>query len=164
MARPSNAARKFAELYVNGPAHIVGQWEMCANAAGMKEIPSRDDTMIRRLVEELGGVVAPIDAEPEIAIDLEALAAAAADGTIPWSEMAKQLTIVMSTIASGKVKASAAQVSIIKHIIAEAKATSATDDTVNNVILLPVQGGGATATLDPVWQARIDAAKEPVSE
>src|SRR4051812_1513261 len=97
MARPSNALKRFAELYVNGPEHIRGRWDLCANGAGLKEIPNRDDVMVRRMVEEAGGVVVPID-PPERdplagLVDLEL----AADVGIPWKEIRSKL---VSTIRS----------------------------------------------------------------
>lgn len=155
MARPSNALKRFAELYVNGPEHIRGRWDLCANGAGMKEIPDRDDVMVRRMVEEAGGVVVPID-PPEHnplagLVDLEL----AADLGIPWKEIRGQLVQTIRSVATGELKASAAQVAMLKEIIKKAEEQNAEEEEIRSVVVLPTQGSAAEMKIDEKWMKRI---------
>lgn len=163
MARPSNALREFANLYVNGPVHIRGQWDVCANAAGLLEPPERANPMVRRLVQEAGGVVAATDAPPMVPatpLDLEELFAETDKG-IPWKQLRSKLTDVIRSVADGTVRATAAQNSMLQFIIKKAEEEAADEDEVSNVIVLPTQGSNQTFTIDKEWMRKIKSLETP---
>ena len=96
---------------------------------------------------------------PEVAPEnpLEGLEIAQAEG-IPWTEIKQKLTMVIEGVARGDVKATAAQVSMIKEILAQSKEeTAATARGARGVILLPTQGAGPTARLDQQMREQIRA-------
>lgn len=176
MARPSNAQRKFAELYTAGPEYVRGQWEQCAVAAGMADTPPTDDAMLRRLIEARGGTPPLLeDAGLRAARELAAAAAAAkADQPpepepdddpiaklemvrelgLPWAEMRKRLQDVIESVANGSVRATSAQVGMLKYIIEQAKQDAAGEDMALGVVILPTQGSAATLELSPAAKKR----------
>jgi hypothetical protein len=183
MARPSNAQRRFAELFVSGPDYVRGQWQQCAVAAGMKDVPPLTDNMLRRLIEAIGGQPPEVpDANLQAAkAAAEAVAAAAAaakaaeppaDDTpdpiaqlelarelgLPWAEMRNKLKDVIESVANGSVRASAAQVTMLKYIIEQAKADVASNELTLGVVLLPTQGKAATLELDKAAKRRAQEA------
>jgi hypothetical protein len=150
MARPSNAQRKLVELYVNGPAHLKGSWHKCAIAAGYDEAPEQDEIM-HRMVEKAGGILLA-DAElDELAYVLQA----GEDGSIPWGELRSKLASVIQSVANGQVKASAAQVSMLKFVIERAEKQASDDDTSSNVIVLPTQGTEGHLRIDDRWRKQL---------
>lgn len=143
-----------AELYVKGPTHVRGRWAVCATGAGFDEPPSQDDPMMRMLIEREGGTVLPDTPDAPKADPISSLIDAKEIG-IPWSKLYGRLADVIESIANGTVKASAAQVSMLKEVIKEAKAEQAKDaENVQRVVLLPTQGTAAELQLDPHWRAR----------
>lgn len=164
MARPSKALAKFIDLYVNGPDHLRGQWDMSANAAGMKAVPSRDDVMVQRMVTEAGGGIIPkADPLPPQVQSTEALEAVLSGGFegIPWKQLKSELTAIIKSIASGQTQARASQIQAIRLIIEKAEAESKDDAVVHSVIVLPTQGSGADMEIDAEWMRRIMAMEVP---
>lgn len=83
---------------------------------------------------------------------------AAEQAGIPWSELRNSLTDVIRAVANGTVRATAAQVSMIKHVIEQAKTAEQDGKAqVRNVVLLPVQGAGANLTFAEAARARVAA-------
>lgn len=162
MARPSNNLRKFVELYVDGPMHMRGQWEMCANGAGMTSVPDPNDPMVRRLIETAGGkvpdpnsaVAVPVPADQLAAFE-EALAADADGGRVDWKNIRRLLPSVMKAIATGEVRGTPSQVAMVKYIAEKAEAQSEGEDEVHNVVVLPTQGSGADLHIDEEWMQRL---------
>ena len=152
MARPSNKQRRMAELYVSGPEFLKGKWEECAIAAGLSPSPPQDDPTLVMLIEKAGGT--PPGREPPAAEDLLAELLTANEGGIPWSAMRDKLTDVMASVANGTVRATAAQVSMLKYIVEQAK-DQGTTDKVLNVVLLPVQGAGATLRFEELARLQV---------
>ena len=73
-------------------------------------------------------------------------------------EQAGAFSMVIEGVARGDVKATAAQVSMIKEILAQSKEeTAATARGARGVILLPTQGAGPTARLDQQMREQIRA-------
>jgi hypothetical protein len=164
MARPSKALLKFAELYVNGPAHVQGQWEVCANAAGMREAPLRSDPMVRRIVMEQGGVVLEQDQPPQKPLDqLEQLLAKHDEG-IPWKQIRSKLTEVIEAVANGTVLARASQVSMLQFVIKKAEEAAKDESVVHNVIVLPTQGQAHEMKIDDKWLQKIKDMETPNEE
>lgn len=199
MARPRHDQRKFAELYVKGPAFARGNWNVCATGAGMKEPPPRDDATLRGLIERLGGTPPPLpdchleaaeaqaNAEAEAAaldaavvlveaptplpaaedaeeLDPIAALAAAADLGLPWAQMRDKLQDVILSVANGTVRATAAQVSMLKYIVEQAKADASSSERILGVVLLPTQDTGANMRLQPAMRKRAEErlrAQEP---
>jgi hypothetical protein len=162
MARPSKKQLDMAKLYVQGPAHVKGRWAVCATAAGFDEPPAVDDEMMRMLIEREGGNVLP-DA-PDAAQKYDPISSLmdAKEIGIPWTKLYGRLADVIESLANGSVKASAAQVSMLKEVIKEAKAEMAKEASgATHVVLLPTLGSGADVHLDPQWRARIAALEAP---
>ena len=157
MARPSKALLRFVELYTQGPTHMLGQWDMCANGAGMKEVPLKSDPMVRRMIEEAGGIVLDVDVKPETEVKVDALEAVLGGGFegIPWAQLRSELTDVIKSIASGTTQARAAQVQAIQLIIKKAEDEAKEQEVVHSVIILPTQGVGAEMVIDEEWIAKI---------
>lgn len=168
MARPSNKQRRLAELYVSGPEYLRGDWTRCSVAAGFEEPPARDDAIMVNLVAALGGTITAEDAnaEPPEFEPAEPAEAPAADSVIgelfqarekgiPWSQMQSKLSDVIESVANGTVRATAAQVSMLKFIIAEAKAdAAAAEANARYVLILPTQGIGPAMRIDPTEQIK----------
>lgn len=175
MARPSKALLKFVELYVMGPAALRGGWTRCSIAAGMTEEPNRLDPMVRRLIQESGGVVISAEDEAKLLAEREAemLAVAsepptvdamidsltiAREAGVPWTDLRKRLSMAIEGIAKGEVRATAAQVSMIKTVLEEAKKEAAdVERGARSVILLPVQGEAETVQLDETLRQKVEA-------
>jgi hypothetical protein len=164
MARPSKALQRFVELYVNGPAHVQGQWNVCANAAGMREPPERADPMVRRMVEEAGGVVAESDPPPRTALDPLERVLGRVDEGIPWKVIRADLADVIRSVANGEVQARAAQVAMLKYVIEKAEKEAETEEQVHSVIVLPVVGLNAELRIDEQWMAKIKSMETPADE
>jgi hypothetical protein len=165
--RTSNKQKRMAELYVKGPEFLRGDWEKCAIAAGLDPTPATDEPHVCNAIRDLGGRV-PGDAEPELdtglGTQLDALSTAA-DAGIPWAQLRDDLTAVIRSVAKGDVRATAAQVSMLKHVIAEAKAEEAGgSDKARNVVILPTQGAGATLTFEQAARAQVAAIEAPADE
>lgn len=157
MARPTKGLAEFVELYVNGPDHLRGQWEACANGAGMKQVPSRDDVMVQRKIEAAGGTIPKVDAPPpqvQQANVLEAVLGGEFEG-IPWKQLKGELANVIKSIASGQVQARAAQIQAIRLIIEKAEAEAKEEEVVHSVVVLPTQGTGAQMSIDEEWLRRM---------
>lgn len=175
MGRPSEVQRRFANLFVSGPSAIRGRWEECSVAAGMVEPPLLETKVLRTLIEKLGGTPPPLpdaslaaalaladarreergEPTPDVdALDPVAALAAAAELGLPWAEMRDSLQTVIQSIAKGTVKASTAQVAMLKYIVEQAKETALGQEASLGVVLLPVQGAGATMQLDPVQRKK----------
>jgi 4-aminobutyrate aminotransferase-like enzyme len=123
----------------------------------MREPPERTNTVVRNLVQELGGLVAPEDA-PRTGTsieELEKIFAEAEEGTIPWRKLRAMLTPVISSIADGTTQARAAQVSMLRLIIEKAEKQASEEEQVHGVVILPVQGTGATMTIDQQWVEKL---------
>lgn len=162
MARPSNKQRRMAELYVNGPAFVAGKWQESAIAAGLDPTPSQDDPTLAMLITKLGGTP-PGQSSPEEgeAPDFIAELLVAKEQGIPWSALRDKLSDVVESVAKGTTRATAAQVSMLKYILEEAKSQGDTDKTVN-VVLLPVQGAGATLRFEEL--ARLQVAEHQAKD
>lgn len=162
--RTSNKQKRMAELWVKGPDYLKGDWERCAIAAGIDPTPATDEPHICTQIRALGGFppgeVPPEPAEPEsdpLSTQLDVLSAAG-DAGIPWAQLRDDLTNVIRGVAKGDVRATAAQVSMLKHVLAEAKAADAGErDNTRNVVLLPVQGAGASLTFEQAARAQVKA-------
>ena len=167
MGRPSKALERFVQLYVSGPDHIRGQWAKCAYAAGMKEPPTRDDPMVRRKIEAAGGVVAQEDGvTPQHAQlgELERLLSDAETGAIPWRKLRAMLTPIIQSIAEGTVQARTAQVQMLRLIIEKAEKQAAEEEQVHGVVILPVQGTGASMTVDQLYLEKLKQLEEASEE
>jgi hypothetical protein len=116
--------------------------------------------MVRNMIEDAGGtVVAPAGPARSADDAIAELLTAKEDG-VAWAELQGKLTEVIEGIAKGDVKASAAQVSMVKYVLDQAKqAEKGERDGVRNVILLPVQGSGEQLQLDPERRAQLKAAE-----
>lgn len=154
MARPSNKQRRMAELYVNGPAGVQGVWETCALAAGLQPVPAPDDPTMAMLIAKLGGTPPSSEAPPPDETDFITELLTAKEQGIPWSKLRDKLSDVVKSVADGSVRATAAQVSMLKYIMEEAKGQGETDKVVN-VVLLPVQGAGATLRFEELARLRV---------
>lgn len=159
MARPSNNLRKFVELFVDGPMHMRGQWEMCANGAGMTSTPDPNDPMVRRLIETAGGRVpdpnAPVPAVDQLAAFEEALAADADGGKVDWKQIRALLPKVMKAIATGEIRGTPSQVAMVKYIAEKAEAQAEGEEEIHNVVVLPTQGNDASLRIDEEWMQRL---------
>ena len=161
MARPSNKQRRMAELYVNGPPGVKGEWATCAVAAGLDPCPPTDDPTLVMLIGKLGGTAPLSDPAPEEGPDFIADLLTAKEQGIPWSALRDKLSAVVESVAKGEVRATAAQVSMLKYILEEAKNTGETDKALN-VVLLPVQGAGATLRFEEL--ARLQVAEHSIKD
>ena len=164
--RTSNKQKRMAELYVKGPEFLRGDWEKCAVAAGIDPTPATDEPHVCNAIRDLGGYPPGEEAPPDTGLgtQLDALSTAAEAG-IPWAQLRDDLTAVIRSVAKGEVRATAAQVSMLKHVIAEAKAEEAGgSDKARNVVILPTQGAGATLTFEQVARAQVKALEATVDE
>jgi hypothetical protein len=158
MARTSKKQIRMAELYVNGPEFLRGKWEECAIAAGISPTPPIDDPHIRTQVEALGGAMPseqPLGGETETDKLLADLLTAKEQG-IPWSQLRDKLSAVVESVASGTVRATAAQVSMLKFVVEQAKIEGGTEKVLN-VVLLPTQGVGATLRFEEMARLKVKA-------
>lgn len=129
-------AQEFAALYVNGPKEVRGKWAEASLWAGFPETPPADHPFIRAAIEAEGGMVPnlprllPPSTEKSdddipftdyIPIDETIAQAEAIREDSEWRAMAKRLMWTMEAIADGRLKATAAQVSAIKHIFERAE-------------------------------------------
>lgn len=190
MAPPRKALQKFVQLYTAGPEFIRGDWAKCSVAAGLKTPPDRDEPLVCRLIDEARAKMKPPPepepepepiaepepqpepepepepAEPVAPVDdpLAGLEIATEAG-IPWTELKSRLTRVIEGVAKGEVKATAAQVSMIKEILAQSKEEAAASQRgARGVILLPVQGAGEGARLDEQMRQQIRANEQTRSD
>jgi len=159
MPRPSNTLRRAVTLYVNGPQHLRGDWLKCSIAAGAQvELPRNEQavSLVRKAGGELELAPEP-EPEPEQAAqpdapDIGSLVVAATEGGIPWTELRDKLADTIRSVANGTVKASAAQVSMLKFVIEQAEKQAAQDDATSNVIVLPTQGEWGETRIDDKWR------------
>lgn len=152
MGKPSNKLRRFVALYTD--SSLKGKWAECAVAADLDPAPDPTDAMVRNMIEKAGGEPAPEPTAGEQADDAIAELLAANESGIPWGQLRDKLTDVIGAVATGKTRATAAQVSMLKYIVEQAKEAGA-NAAVQNVILLPTQGAGASLRLDELMRLQL---------
>jgi len=148
-----NEARRFAVLYVNGPRTVRGKWAVAEARAGVKADP--DDPEVRKAIEAEGGSLPPLSNIAPIDAKLPDLPALVAKAETPddWKRLAKDLEQVASQIAKGEVKATAAQTSMLKHILDRAHgkvaATQESKTMPAGILVLPTLGEGSSTMICP---------------
>lgn len=157
-SRPKNSGKeqdqqslfvRFAKLYVNGPEGIKGNIAAATEAVGLKVKPNLNDPGMRQLIEAEGGTVS---GTPSVASLLDEAATSEPKTTEDWCKLANKLQPVFMDIAVGLVKASAAQASVMKEIVARCHGKigeKKDDDGERNVVILPTIGTGSTMLICP---------------
>lgn len=157
-------ARRFAQLFLHGP--FKGKWAESARLAGIAE-PDRSDPMLRLAFEELGEALPwhkPSNTKPEptpaIITTTPSIPSLPTPAQLPpddadeseWRKLADALRETIKLSALGEIKISAAQASLIKHILERAHGRvvdSQKSKAPVGVVMLPTVGSGVSAKLCP---------------
>lgn len=161
-----NIPLQFASLYVHGPKGIRGNWEACERQIGKKVSNIQE---VREAILAEGGSLGEVDKMPpapeefgigEDVLDLSKYTEVSEDADEnEWKKLAKELESTIREVAKGEIKASAAQIAIIKHVLERAYGRiGQKDDSVAaaGVIILPALGERSEMFICPVCSTRIE--------
>ncbi len=159
--RTAGSFKKLAKLYVNGPEEYRGKWTAAAEAAGFPPGYSPDKTSsqaIHYLALERGEIKPKPKAAKAHAVDLTGLELPDPSDTddSKWVALAKRLWPTWVGIASGELRASAAQKAILSDIMTRAHGKAGAERAEDPskldrpVIVLPALGDGKSLTICPV--------------
>ena len=144
-------AREFANLYVNGPLGLKDNWLACEQQ--LKKSFDSQNALVREAIYAEGGLIpdkmpsAPTDGEVDFSeVDLSVFdeRLLEAETEEDWKALAKEMRPVMVGIMQGDIKASAAQSSILKHVLDRAYGRLGTKEkqviSPSGVVILPTLG------------------------
>lgn len=145
--------RKFASLFVNGPAGVAGNIASCQEITLLGINPA-DPKLRDAVIAEGGQPTGPVDTLPVPKIKLKLKAPVDLDQVAKeiekpksedeWQKLAKSLKGTIDDIASGEVKASAAQAAMLKHILDRAygrvSAQANEKRPASGILILPTLG------------------------
>lgn len=164
------SAANFANLYVRGPKGLQGEWESCERAIGVEF--AIDDPDVRDAIIKEGGhpeSVPKVPDVPELASLPDQLAKAdtVSNG---WTKLADSLGDTIEAVAKNQVKATAAQIAIIKHILDRAygRVTASAQEKLvpAGLLILPTLGERANTIICPkcAMEYRVEKEEEKNEE
>jgi hypothetical protein len=157
------AAREFATLYVNGPTGLKLDWAAVEHKLGRKF--ATNDPLIREAIYAEGGALPDMMPSTisagEVNFKLFDPSILREDRSeSEWLSLAEELEATMMGIAKGDVKASAAQVSILKEILARAHGKIGQQEkktiTPSGVIILPTLGERSAMAICPRCRYQVE--------